>query len=167
MRAGTESGPFALKHFFQLARQVILSVGLAQEDAAAPFYPVLLDGGFVIPRHVQHLKRRIPLPGHGHQFRPAHLFRHHHVGEQGSDNLETYDSSPDVHRRFCRTCGCHLLLNDDRWPHLQWFTPGTLEEGAHPGHPKDTEKHIFVASKMPWHTLADGLPQFEGFQEDV
>lgn len=97
----------------------------------------------------------------------ATVRREHVVVEQGSDNLETYDSSPDVHRRFCRTCGCHLLLNDDRWPHLQWFTPGTLEEGAHPGHPKDTEKHIFVASKMPWHTLADGLPQFEGFQEDI
>ncbi len=93
--------------------------------------------------------------------------REYVVIEQGGGNLSTYDSSHDVHRHFCRTCGCHLLLNDDRWPHLLWFTPGTLEQGAHPGHAADTEKHLFVASKVPWHELTDELPRFAGFSEEI
>lgn len=81
----------------------------------------------------------------------------------GEENLQTYDSSPDVHRHFCGTCGCQLLLDDDRWPDLKWFTPGTLEAGTHPGHPKETEKHIFVSSKVAWHEIADDLPQHPEF----
>jgi len=55
------------------------------------------------------------------------------VIEQGADNLSSFDSSAEVHRHFCRTCGCQLLLDDDRWPDLRWYTPGTCD--GHPGHP--------------------------------
>ena len=81
--------------------------------------------------------------------------------ERGAENLATYDSSAEVHRHFCRTCGCQLLLDDDRWPDLRWYTPGTCD--GHPGHPPETEKHIFVASKVPWYRIADGLPQHAEF----
>ena len=89
--------------------------------------------------------------------------REHLRIDHGAANLVTYSSSPDVHRHFCGTCGCQLLLDDDRWPDLKWFTPGTLDGGEHPGHPAATERHIFVGSKVPWHEITDSLPRHEEF----
>jgi hypothetical protein len=37
---------------------------------------------------------------------------------------------------------------------------GTLDKGAHPGHPTETLRHTYVASKVPWHDITDKLPQF-------
>lgn len=88
--------------------------------------------------------------------------REHLIVEHGLDNLATYHSSSLVHRHFCRACGCHLLLDDDRWPHLRWFTPGTAD--GYPCHPPGSEKHIFAGSKVPWYEIADRLPRFEEFQ---
>ncbi len=80
---------------------------------------------------------------------------------KGAENLSTYGSSSVVRRHFCRTCGCHLILDDDRWPERRWYTPGTCD--GHPGHPPGSEKHIFVGSKVPWYRIADGLPEHERF----
>lgn len=93
----------------------------------------------------------------------ATVVREHLHIELGADQLVTYHSSAQVHRHRCRGCGCQLFLDDDRWPHLKWYTPGTLERGAHPGHPPESEKHIFVDSKVPWYEIHDGLPQHGGF----
>lgn len=100
---------------------------------------------------------------HGTLFATYATVPREHLIVHGAENLRTYDSSADVHRHFCKTCGCQLVLDDDRWPDLKWFTPGTLDPGMHPGHPKSSEKHIFVASKVPWHEITDGLPQHEDF----
>lgn len=100
---------------------------------------------------------------HGTLFATYATVAREQVTVEGEENLATYDSSPNVHRHFCRTCGCQLLLDDDRWPHLKWFTPGTLNDGIHPGHDKETEKHIFVGSKVSWYEITDGLPQHEKF----
>jgi len=81
--------------------------------------------------------------------------------EQGAENLATFSSSPEVRRHHCRMCGCQLLLDDDRWPALKWYTPGTCD-GA-PGHPPESEKHIFVTSKVPWYRITDSLPQHDEF----
>ena len=79
--------------------------------------------------------------------------------ERGADNLATFESSEGVRRLFCRTCGCQLFCDMDDVPGERWFTPATLDGGAHPGHPPASERHIFVASKVPWHEIAAGLPQ--------
>lgn len=83
------------------------------------------------------------------------------VIERGADNLATYSSSAVVQRHFCRTCGCQLILDDQRWPHLRWYTPGTCD--GHPGHLPGSEKHIFVGSKVPWYRISDDLPRREEF----
>lgn len=85
------------------------------------------------------------------------------VIDKGAENLATYDSSPPNHRKFCKTCGCYLFGEDERWPELFWFTPATLDGGADPGHPRQTERHIFVGSKVPWYPITDGRPQNEEF----
>lgn len=87
--------------------------------------------------------------------------REHLTVLQGADALETFKSSDAVHRRRCRHCGCQILIDVDTKPGTIWYTPGTLD--GHPGHPKALEKHIFVASKVPWYEIADDLPRFDGF----
>ena len=41
--------------------------------------------------------------------------------------------------------------------------PATLEGESTPGHPSDTEKHIFVVSKSPIDRISDALPQYETY----
>jgi hypothetical protein len=82
---------------------------------------------------------------------------------RGQDALATFESSPGVRRRFCRTCGCHLICEIDSDPDFDWFTPGTLDGGAHPGHGRGHERHIFVGSKVTWLAVGDGLEQCEAY----
>ncbi len=57
---------------------------------------------------------------------------------------------------FCRACGSPMPRHDkDR--NIAIVPMGSLDEdpGVRPG------RHIHVASKAPWDTIADELPQFE------
>ena len=80
------------------------------------------------------------------------------VYTQGAENLSRFDSSLGVSRFFCKTCGCQLTIDVAANPDLRWFTPGTLDRGQHPG-AADTERHIYVDSKLPWLHLDNVLPQ--------
>ena len=48
---------------------------------------------------------------------------------QGEANLSRFDSSQEVHRYFCRTCGCQITIEVDSAPDSRWFMPGTLDGG--------------------------------------
>lgn len=89
------------------------------------------------------------------------LPRKHFRIERGADNLATYDSSPLVHRHFCKTCGCHLYIDDDKHPEVVEFATGTLDKGAHPGHADTALKHIYYKFKVPWLEVNDDLPKLE------
>ena len=71
-----------------------------------------------------------------------------------ADHVRWYQSSEKVRRGFCATCGSSLFFDP---LHLDWIG---IAMGAFDG-PTDThlEKHIFVASKGDYYTIADGLPQ--------
>ena len=58
---------------------------------------------------------------------------------KGTDNISIY-RSPLAHWHFCRTCGCHLFAEHDHNPGVMWYMPATLEEGAVPQHPVESEK---------------------------
>ncbi len=92
----------------------------------------------------------------------ATILRERFVVESGRDELSSHDTTPEVHRRFCRRCGSHLFIDVDWKPEVVWYTPGTLDSG-HPGHPVETERHIWVGSKHPLHVIHDSLPQHEEF----
>ncbi len=79
--------------------------------------------------------------------------------EKGEDNLSTFDSSDQVHRRFCRTCGCQLFIDYDGEPDLIGYTPGTVD--GHPGHATEKERHIYVSSKVPWYEIENHRPQLD------
>jgi hypothetical protein len=78
------------------------------------------------------------------------------VQVEGEEHLNWYVSSEKVRRGFCARCGSWLF-----WEPLQrdWTS---IALGAIDG-PTGVElqRHIFVASKGDYYTLADGLPQNE------
>lgn len=92
----------------------------------------------------------------------ATIAREHFVIEAGREELSTHKTSPEVARHFCRNCGSHIVIDVEWEPDLVWFTPGTLDSG-HPGHPPETERHIWVGSKSPLFEISDALPQNEEF----
>ncbi len=74
----------------------------------------------------------------------------------GQDTLVWYQSSEKVKRGFCSRCGSTLFWE----PIFRDWTSVAL--GAIDGHTGlQLERHIFVADKGDYYTLADGLPQNE------
>ncbi len=88
------------------------------------------------------------------------VIRRRDIEITGEDQLTAYRSSPSFEYRFCRTCGSRIFAYEDRETELMYLMPATLDGGAHPGHPRDKECHIHVASKAAWDNIGDGLPQF-------
>ncbi len=83
------------------------------------------------------------------------------VIEQGIDNLTTFAHPPEVKREFCRTCGCSLRYYTEKVPDTVFYYPATLDQGIHPGHPPESEHHIYVASKAEWERFETSLPWHE------
>ncbi len=82
--------------------------------------------------------------------------------DEGEDNVVTYDT-PNAHRRFCRTCGCHVVEVPRDGAEEVYVPAATLDGGAYPGHPEGAIKHVFVGSRVPWYEIADDLPRHEEF----
>ena len=83
----------------------------------------------------------------------------HFAYESGADNVVTYESSPGFQRAFCATCGSCAPVELD----------GDIEvpAGSLDGDPGiRPSRHIFVASKAPWHVVGGGLPQLATYTED-
>lgn len=81
---------------------------------------------------------------------------------EGKDLLSTHSTTLEVKRHFCKKCGSHIYIDVDWKPEFVWYTLGSLDIGE-PGHPSDSERHIWVGSKNPHFSINDGLPQFEEF----
>lgn len=91
----------------------------------------------------------------GHFFASANLPKAA-VAIAGAGHLTWYASSPKVRRGFCSRCGSWLFWEP---VHRDWTS---VALGALDGATGVTlERHIFVAEKGDYYTLADGLPQNE------
>jgi hypothetical protein len=74
---------------------------------------------------------------------------------QGENLVNFYESSPGNYRGFCRVCGSPVVSKFDGASY--YGVPlGVLDDdpGVRP------ELHVHVASKAPWFTITDDLPQF-------
>ena len=73
---------------------------------------------------------------------------------KGESLVTFYESSPGNHRGFCRRCGSPVV---SRFDGVSYYgVPlGALDDdpGVRP------ELHVHVASKAPWFTITDELPQ--------
>lgn len=80
----------------------------------------------------------------------------------GESDLASYASSETHDRVFCRHCGSNILVALDTEPDEYYVALGTVN-----GDPElPTGYHIFVGSKAPWHSINDGLKQFQEFPDD-
>ena len=68
----------------------------------------------------------------------------------------TLHSSDDGRRRFCATCGTHLLFCTLAEPEVVDVSLPTLDQPER----VEPEYHIWTASRLPWFEIADSLPRF-------
>lgn len=91
---------------------------------------------------------------------PFGTFAHASAGafrwRSGAPSISRYESSPDVHRCFCRVCGSSVpVVEGDEV---------CIPAGGIDGDPGVRPSvHIFVGSKAPWYDITDGLPHFDRF----
>ena len=76
----------------------------------------------------------------------------------GTEDIASYQSSPEVTRTFCRRCGSTLQFIRATRPNTFALALGTLDDdpGVRP------PMHIHIESKVPWLDINDGLPQHVG-----
>jgi hypothetical protein len=72
--------------------------------------------------------------------------------------LAEFHSSPPVVRGFCARCGSCLTYRHEGRPAEIDVTLATLDEAAQ----LIPRMHVWVADKLPWVRIDDGLPQFPG-----
>ncbi|MCW5575363.1 MAG: GFA family protein [Burkholderiales bacterium] len=70
-----------------------------------------------------------------------------------------YRSSPGVVRRHCARCGTPLSYESARGPDEVHILVGSLD------HPERAvpSNHVWVAERLPWLHIDDGLPRYAGF----
>jgi hypothetical protein len=74
---------------------------------------------------------------------------------QGAELVTFYQSSPGTHRGFCRVCESPIVSKFDAYPKYYGLPLGVLDDD-----PKTRPtQHVHVASKAPWFTITDDLPQ--------
>ena len=73
-------------------------------------------------------------------------------------SLAELHSSPKVVRGFCAGCGSCLTYSQEARPGEIDVTLASLDEAAQLA----PRMHVWVADKLPWVRIEDGLPQFSG-----
>lgn len=79
----------------------------------------------------------------------------------GRESIREYESSPGKFRAFCRHCGAPVYARLVAQPYWVSIRLGLID--ADPGH--RARAHFNVASKAPWFTVTDDLPQYPGDTE--
>jgi hypothetical protein len=76
---------------------------------------------------------------------------------QVSGEVVTANSSPDMVRGFCPSCGTSIFTHRASNGRMS-LTAGSLDDPAQ----FKPDMHFWVSSKQPWLVLQDDLPQFDG-----
>ncbi len=112
-------------------------------------------------RHMSHCHCSMCRKAHGAPFATylsANLDDYRLVA--GAEVIRQHESSPGFTRAFCATCGSVVpMIVDGR---RAVIPAGCLDDdpGIRPA------AHIFVASKAPWHPIADNLPRHDAYPAD-
>lgn len=80
----------------------------------------------------------------------------------GADSLTGYESTPGQTKYFCKTCGSPILSKTESKPEQVRVRLGTIDSDI----VERPMAHIFATSKANWEEIADGLPQYEGYEPD-
>ena len=74
----------------------------------------------------------------------------------GEECIRSYESSPGCLRSFCITCGSAVPVARSALPNVL-IPAGVLDDDPM----VKPSMHIFTASKAPWYTIVDTLPQWQ------
>jgi len=74
---------------------------------------------------------------------------------EGGELVTFYESSPGNRRGFCRFCGSPIVSKFEAHPEYFGLPLGALDDDP----AIRPTLHVHVASKAPWFTITDGLPQ--------
>ena len=84
------------------------------------------------------------------------------VAIEGAGGVTWFRASPDAERGFCATCGSHLFWKRSDEDYMS-ILAASLDEPSG----LQVTKHIFVEHKGDYYEIADGLPQFAGYDRPV
>ena len=84
------------------------------------------------------------------------------VAIEGGDEITWFRASPAAERGFCRACGSHLFWRSSKDDEMA-ILAASLDQ---PNGLRLTQ-HIFVDDKGAYYEIADGLPQFAGYDRPV
>jgi hypothetical protein len=87
----------------------------------------------------------------GAQIKPEELFL-----TAGQECLGDFESSPGVHRIFCKHCGSPLFSRRPGPPEVIRLRIGTLDTSVR----DRVQSHIFYADRAPWFEFHDDAPKF-------
>ena len=107
-----------------------------------PIAPVRYCHCFQCVRTHGHFVAYISVPRSGFQLRK-------------DGGLKWHRCSDTARRAFCSACGSRLFWLADGEPDTIELTVGSLDH--HDG--LESDSHIFVADKLPYYEIADGLPR--------
>lgn len=76
--------------------------------------------------------------------------------ERGAERIGRYQKTGQSTMGFCEACGSSLFVEKPQWGkvHIRY---GVLD----PMPSLKPQAHLFVASKVPWYEIVDGLPQYQ------
>jgi len=77
---------------------------------------------------------------------------------QGGEKIQTFRSSAEAIRSFCRDCGTHLFFRSTRWPGEVHFTFATVTSKVE----RPPQAHIYFSDKVDWLDISDGVPKRGG-----
>ena len=76
----------------------------------------------------------------------------------GQESLNSWESSPGIHRHFAGCCGSPIYKSEESNPKVYGFRLGTLD-----GDPlQRVSQHYMIDSKAPWVEICDTLDQVVG-----
>jgi hypothetical protein len=78
---------------------------------------------------------------------------------KGEANIGTFHKTDQSHRKFCKTCGGHLMTSHPPWELVDVYA-ATI-----PGFPYEAKLHIHYAEKVL--PLRDGLPKFKDVPKEM
>ena len=76
----------------------------------------------------------------------------------GNDSLGDFESSPGVHRLFCRNCGSPIISRRPGPPEVIRVRLGTLDTYLK----TKPASHIYFADRAEWYELEDDVAKYAG-----
>ncbi len=76
----------------------------------------------------------------------------------GSEFLQTFKSSPEAERQFCKNCGTHLFFRSTKWQGELHFTRASVTSEMK----EQPMSHVFFSNKVAWISVNDNLDKYGG-----